>query len=76
MMIPTGMPTIAPIATAIVDCHATTAGELATGESECLQQREVAPAAPHRRDEREYERDDGADRERAPRYSGVALIDR
>ena len=42
-------------------------GELAAGEAERLEQREIAAAAPNRCHERERERGDGAGRERARR---------
>ena len=60
--IPAGIPITTPTAPSVVACHSTVARDLTPGEAERLEDRELAPAAAHRGDDRVT---DGEQRERA-----------
>ena len=56
-------PDDSPTTATVVACHATVVAHLPTREPERLQHREVPAAPPHRRHEREADRDQGDDRD-------------
>ena len=51
--IPRGTPTMVPVATAMLDCQATTDRILASGKPEGLEESQVAPATAHRSEQRQ-----------------------